>query len=168
MDRTKRLPNFLVIGVQKGGTTTLHQIFLKHPKVYLPSCKEVHYFTLNSETPTSWYASHFLEAKKEQIVGDIEDETDVDDESYIKEFDAQNHIVKALTPVCEFNEYFKTDFSDEEFSTIGGLVIQEFGRIPERGERTSIGHFQVTVVNADSRQIKLIKVTSNPVDMIQK
>ena len=109
-----------------------------------------------------------IEDVLEQIVGDIEDETDVDDENYIKEFDKQNHIVKALTPLNEFNEYFKTDFSDEEFSTIGGLVIQEFGRIPERGERTSIGHFQVTVLNADSRQIKLIKVTSNPVDMIQK
>jgi len=109
-----------------------------------------------------------IEDVLEQIVGDIEDETDVDDENYIKEFDEQNHIVKALTPVNEFNEYFKTDFSDEEFSTIGGIVIQEFGRIPERGERTSIGHFQVTVVNADSRQIKLIKVTSNPVDMLQK
>ena len=109
-----------------------------------------------------------IEDVLEQIVGDIEDETDVDEENYIKEFDGQNHIVKALTPLDEFNEYFKTDFSDEEFSTIGGLVIQEFGRIPERGERTSIGHFQVTVLNADSRQIKLIKVTSNPVDMIQK
>ena len=109
-----------------------------------------------------------IEDVLEQIVGDIEDETDVDEENYIKEFDEQNHIVKALTPLNEFNEYFKTDFSDEEFSTIGGLVIQEFGRIPERGERTSIGHFQVTVLNADSRQIKLIKVTSNPVDMIQK
>ena len=109
-----------------------------------------------------------IEDVLEQIVGDIEDETDVDEENYIKEFDEQNHIVKALTPLNEFNEYFKTDFSDEEFSTIGGLVIQEFGRIPERGERTSIGNFQVTVLNADSRQIKLIKVTSNPVDMIQK
>ena len=109
-----------------------------------------------------------IEDVLEQIVGDIEDETDVDDENYIKEFDEQNHVVKALTPVSEFNEYFKTNFSDEEFSTIGGLVIQEFGRIPERGEKTFIGPFRVTVVNADSRQIKLIKVNSSPVDMLQK
>ena len=109
-----------------------------------------------------------IEDVLEQIVGDIEDETDVDDENYIKEFDEQNHVVKALTPVSEFNEYFKTNFSDEEFSTIGGLVIQEFGRIPERGEKTFIGPFRVTVVNADSRQIKLIKVNSDPVDMLQK
>ena len=109
-----------------------------------------------------------IEDVLEQIVGDIEDETDIDDEDYIREFDKKNHIVKALTPLSEFNEYFRTNFSDEEFSTIGGLVIQEFGRIPERGEITSVGPFQVTVLNADSRQIKLIKVNSGSVDIIKK
>ena len=109
-----------------------------------------------------------IEDVLEQIVGDIEDETDIDDEDYIREFDKENHIVKALTPLSEFNEYFRTNFSDEEFSTIGGLVIQEFGRIPERGEITSVGPFQVTVLNADSRQIKLIKVNSGSVDIIKK
>ena len=109
-----------------------------------------------------------IEDVLEQIVGDIEDETDIDDEDYIREFDKKNHIVKALTPLSEFNEYFRTSFSDEEFSTIGGLVIQEFGRIPERGEITSVGPFQVTVLNADSRQIKLIKVNSGSVDIIKK
>ena len=108
-----------------------------------------------------------IEDVLEQIVGDIEDETDIDDEDYIREFDKKNHIVKALTPLSEFNEYFRTNFSDEEFSTIGGLVIQEFGRIPERGEITSVGPFQVTVLNADSRQIKLIKVNSGSVDIIK-
>ena len=109
-----------------------------------------------------------IEDVLEQIVGDIDDETDIDDEDYIREFDKNNHIVKALTPLSEFNEYFRTNFSDEEFSTIGGLVIQEFGRIPERGEITSVGPFQVTVLNADSRQIKLIKVNSTSVDIIKK
>ena len=109
-----------------------------------------------------------IEDVLEQIVGDIEDETDIDDEDYIREFDKKNHIVKALTPLSEFNEYFRTNFIDEEFSTIGGLVIQEFGRIPERGEITSVGPFQVTVLNADSRQIKLIKVNSGSVDIIKK
>ena len=109
-----------------------------------------------------------IEDVLEQIVGDIEDETDIDDEDYIREFDKKNHIVKALTPLSEFNEYFRTNFSDEEFSTIGGLVIQEFGRIPERGEITFVGPFQVTVLNADSRQIKLIKVNSGSVDIIKK
>ena len=101
-----------------------------------------------------------IEDVLEQIVGEIEDEFDVDDDSYIKKFDENNYIVKALTPVDEFNEYFETEFSDQEFTTIGGLVLQEFGHIPERSESIEIGQFLVTVLNADSRQIKLLKVTS--------
>ena len=100
-----------------------------------------------------------IEDVLEQIVGEIEDEFDVDDDSYIKKFDEQNYIVKALTPVDEFNEYFGTEFSDQEFTTIGGLVLQEFGHIPERGEMITIGDFSVIILNADSRQIKLLKVT---------
>ena len=105
-----------------------------------------------------------IEDVLEQIVGEIEDEYDVDDESYIKKFDEDNHIVKAITPVDEFNEYFKTEFSDQEFTTVGGLVLQQFGRIPERGETVNIGPFLITILNADSRQIKLIKVTSTTLD----
>ena len=101
-----------------------------------------------------------IEDVLEQIVGEIEDEHDVDDDSFIKKFDDQNHIVKALTPIDEFNEYFSTDFSEQESATIGGLVLQRFGHIPERDETTSIGAFTVTVLNADSRQIKLLKVTT--------
>ena len=109
-----------------------------------------------------------IEDVLEQIVGEIEDEYDVDDDSYIKKFDEENHIVKALTPLDEFNEYFKTDFSDQEFTTIGGLVLQQFGHIPERSETVSLGPFLVTILNADSRQIKLIKVTSAPINIPKK
>ena len=106
-----------------------------------------------------------IEDVLEQIVGEIEDEYDVDDDSYIKKFDDENHIVKALTPVDEFNEYFETDFSDQEFTTIGGLVLQQFGHIPERGETINIGPFLITILNADSRQIKLLKITSTLVSV---
>jgi len=109
-----------------------------------------------------------IEDVLEQIVGEIEDEYDVDDDSYIKKFDDENHIVKALTPVDEFNDYFKTDFSDQDFTTVGGLVLQHFGHIPERGESINVGPFLITVLNADSRQIKLIKVTSTLVDTRKK
>ncbi len=102
-----------------------------------------------------------IEDVLEQIVGEIEDEYDVDDDSYIKKFDEDNYIVKALTPVDEFNEYFETNFSDQEFTTVGGLVLQQFGHIPERGETINIGPFLITILNADSRQIKLVKVTSS-------
>ena len=100
-----------------------------------------------------------IEDVLEQIVGEIEDEFDVDDDSYIKKFDENNYIVKALTPVDEFNEYFDTELSDQEFTTIGGLVLQKFGHIPERSESIEFGPFQITVLNADSRQIKLLKVS---------
>jgi magnesium and cobalt transporter len=102
-----------------------------------------------------------IEDVLEQIVGEIEDEHDVDDDSYIKRFDADNHIVKALTPIDEFNEHFDTKYSEQEASTIGGLVLQHFGHIPERDETISIGPFLFTILNADSRQIKLLKVTAS-------
>jgi magnesium and cobalt transporter len=109
-----------------------------------------------------------IEDVLEQIVGEIEDEFDVDDDSFIKKFDEENFIVKALTPVDEFNEYFHTEFSDQEFTTVGGLVLQKFGHIPERGETINIGPFLVTVLNADSRMIKLLKVTSTLIDTRKK
>ncbi|MED5387148.1 MAG: transporter associated domain-containing protein [Pseudomonadota bacterium] len=109
-----------------------------------------------------------IEDVLEQIVGEIEDEYDVDDESYIKKFDDENHIVKAITPMDEFNEYFGTKFTDQEFTTVGGLVLQQIGHIPERGETINIGPFLITVLNSDSRQIKLIKVTSTLVDTRKK
>lgn len=109
-----------------------------------------------------------IEDVLEQIVGEIEDEYDVDDESYIKKFDDENHIVKAITPMDEFNEYFGTKFTNQEFTTVGGLVLQQIGHIPERGETINIGPFLITVLNSDSRQIKLIKVTSTLIDTRKK
>lgn len=105
-----------------------------------------------------------IEDVLEQIVGEIEDEYDVDDDSYIKRFDDQNHIVKALTPLDEFNEHFETEFNELEFATVGGLLLQHFGHIPERDETINIGAFLFTVLNADSRQIKLLKVTTSQTD----
>lgn len=101
-----------------------------------------------------------IEDVLEQIVGEIEDEHDVDDDSYIKQFDDNHHIVKALTPLDEFNEYFSTDYPEQEVSTVGGLVLQQFGHIPERNECIIIASQEFTVLNADSRQIKLLKVSN--------
>jgi len=100
-----------------------------------------------------------IEDVLEQIVGEIEDEYDVDDESFIKKLDAQNFVVKALTPIADFNDYFKTVFSDQEVDTIGGLVLQHLSHIPERDESIDIEPFRFTVLNADSRQIRLLKAT---------
>lgn len=99
-----------------------------------------------------------IEDVLEQIVGEIDDEYDVDDESYIKRVDAKTFIVKALTPIAEFNEQFASDFDDHEVDTIGGLVLQHLNHIPARDEKAEIGNFEFTVLNADSRQIRLLKV----------
>ena len=109
-----------------------------------------------------------IEDVLEQIVGEIEDEFDVDDDSYIKKFDDENYIVKALSPIDEFNEYFGTSFGNPEFDTIGGMVLQHFRHIPERNENINIGPFLFTVLNADSRQIRLLKVTTSLVDTSRK
>lgn len=100
-----------------------------------------------------------IEDVLEQIVGEIDDEYDVDDESYIKKFDANHYIIKALTPIEEFNEHFGTEFSDEDADTVGGLVLQHLRHIPERDETVTIGPYLFTVLNADSRQIRLLKLT---------
>ncbi|HHJ16768.1 MAG TPA: CBS domain-containing protein [Gammaproteobacteria bacterium] len=100
-----------------------------------------------------------IEDVLEQIVGEIEDEHDIDEDSFIRKFSDVNFTVKALTPIEDFNEYFGTDFSDDEFDTIGGLVTSKFGRLPKRGETILIGNMSFQVINADNRRILLLKVT---------
>lgn len=67
---TARLPDFLCIGTQKGGTTSLHHWLSNHPKVFMPKCKEIHYFDLNAEKNTEWYSAYFQEAKPDQYCGE--------------------------------------------------------------------------------------------------
>ena len=95
----------------------------------------------------------------EQIVGEIEDEYDVDDDIYIMKYSDSQYSVKALTPVEEFNKYFHAAFSDEEFDTVGGLVLNAFGRLPQRGERVRIGPFEFEVVRADKRRLYLLRLS---------
>ena len=99
-----------------------------------------------------------IEDVLEQIVGEIEDEHDVDDDSFVKQLEANSFHVKANTTVEDFNEYFGTTLSDEEFDTIGGLVLHEFGHVPERGESIVYAGMAFEVLNADSRRIRLLKV----------
>ena len=100
-----------------------------------------------------------IEDVLEQIVGDIEDEYDFDEaeDNIIPEAGA-HYRVKAQTEIAAFNEALGGRFSDEEFHTIGGLVLQAFGRLPKRGEATTIGNFRFKVVRADSRRIYTLQV----------
>ncbi|WP_050805600.1 HlyC/CorC family transporter [Legionella drancourtii] len=93
----------------------------------------------------------------EQIVGDIEDEFDIDEDAYIKAHDNGHYIVKAHTPIDEFNEQLNTNFSDETYDTIGGIVLNSFGYLPTRGETITIGSLEFKIINADARRIKLLE-----------
>jgi len=102
-----------------------------------------------------------IEDVLEQIVGDIEDEHDIDeDDMDIRNISDNQFIVKALTPIEDFNENFGTHFSDEEFDTIGGIVMQRFGHLPNRNETTMLEGLEFKVLNADNRRIRLLQVNT--------
>lgn len=100
-----------------------------------------------------------IEDVLEQIVGEIGDEHDIDEEGDIRRHGDNEYIVKALTPVEDFNEYFSTDFSEEKADTIGGLVMMKLGHLPKRGEEVGLGHFRFRVLRADNRRIHLLGLT---------
>ena len=99
-----------------------------------------------------------IEDLLEQIVGDIEDEFDFNDEDFIKAHANGVYTVKALTPIEDFNGFFGSSFSEDEFDTIGGIVTQSFGHLPKRDERVTLAGFQFKVLNADNRRIKLLQL----------
>jgi len=99
-----------------------------------------------------------IEDVLEQIVGEIEDEYDFDEGTSILRLTDNEYTVKALTSIEDFNEYFHTGFSDEEFDTVGGLVISTLGHVPKRGEETVVDGIHFKVIRADNRRVHLLKV----------
>lgn len=96
----------------------------------------------------------------EEIVGDIADETDeAGSDNFIRRMSDTDYIIKALTPIETFNEFFSAELSNEDFDTIGGLLMQEFGHIPKRNEVAVLDRYQFRVLYADSRQIHLLRLT---------
>ena len=96
----------------------------------------------------------------EEIVGDIADEYDIEEDQTIRRDAERQFTVHALARIEDFNEFFGTRFSDEEFDTIGGLVMHQFGRLPKRGEAVTIDGFDFKVLRSDRRRIDLLRVTS--------
>lgn len=93
----------------------------------------------------------------EEIVGEIEDEHDFEeDETNINTHDNDRYTVKALTTIDEFNAYFETDINDDEYETVGGLVINEFGHLPKRGEAIEFMNFNIKILRADKRRVHLL------------
>lgn len=100
-----------------------------------------------------------IEDVLEQIVGDIEDEYDVNEKkTFINRVDKSEYLVNALTPIEAFNNYFHTNLPTEDFDTIGGLISQKFGYLPKRNEVIKLNKFQVTIVKAGRRGIKLLRI----------
>ena len=100
-----------------------------------------------------------IEDVLEQIVGDIEDEYDFDEASdnIILESSGR-YRVKALTEIADFNAAFGTSFSDQEYDTVGGLVIAHLGRLPKRGETVTLDGLKIQVLRADSRRVYTLTV----------
>jgi magnesium and cobalt transporter len=108
-----------------------------------------------------------IEDVLEQIVGNIEDEHDIEEEDVMILPRGNNHfVVKALLELDEFNEHFGTRFSGDDIDTIGGLVLSSFGRLPKRGERVTIGEFSFKILRSDSRRVHLLEVS--PVEQASK
>jgi magnesium and cobalt transporter len=101
-----------------------------------------------------------IEDVLEEIVGEIDDEHDAleAENAFIRQ-QGDAYIVKALTPVEDFNQYFQAELSDERADTIGGLVMMELGRLPKGGETADFGRFHFRVLRADNRRIHLLQMS---------
>lgn len=99
-----------------------------------------------------------IEDVLEQIVGDIDDEHDVSEESDVRPHGRNRYTVRARMAIDEFNEYFGTAFDDTEFDTIGGVVMKEFGHLPVRGEQLELGGLNFKVLRADERRMHTLRV----------
>ncbi len=99
-----------------------------------------------------------IEDVLEEIVGDIDDEHDAEAVKDIDQLEDGVYRVQALTPIDDFNEALGTDFSDDEYDTIGGLVVAEFGRLPEAGESVTVGEWRFEVESADDRRLHAMVV----------
>ena len=101
----------------------------------------------------------------EQIVGDIDDEHDIDEDVNIRKDGERQYVVRGQTPIDEFNEYFQTELSDDEFDTVAGLVMKQLGRLPRRGETLQLADCELKVMRFDRRRIDSLRLTA-PRDIV--
>ena len=99
-----------------------------------------------------------IEDVLEEIVGEIEDETDAQADRSIRKISNDDYFLNALTPIDEFNGYFESQLGTEEFDTIGGLVINAFGHMPTVNETTVIENFEFKVITADQRKVQTLRL----------
>jgi magnesium and cobalt transporter len=102
-----------------------------------------------------------IEDVLEEIVGEIEDETDEHEPEQISASGDNQFQVEAITEISDFNEFFDVGLADDEFDTVGGLVVHAFGRLPKISETTRIENFDFKVIAGDNRKITQLEVTKN-------
>ena len=101
-----------------------------------------------------------IEDVLEEIVGEIEDETDEDSGTLIKEIAKDEYLVSALTPIDIFNEKFGSNLSDKDFDTVGGIVMHHFARFPKPNDAINIDNLRFVINSIERRRIKRIKVSN--------
>lgn len=94
----------------------------------------------------------------EQIVGEIDDEHDIEDEEFIRKHRGNRFTVKAHTPIEEFDEFFGSSFDDGSYDTIGGVITNKFAHVPSRGEVIEFSSYEFKILRADKRRIHVIRV----------
>ena len=100
-----------------------------------------------------------IEDVLEQIVGEIEDEHDEhEDEGYIFQRSPSEYMIKALTPMDEFDEYFSTQLATDEYDTVGGFIVSQLEHMPKKGESLVVDSMKFEVIRADSRRVHLLKL----------
>jgi len=159
---------------ENGGSGSFNMRDMLRPAVFIPESKRLNVLLNEFRTSRNHMAVVVdeyagvaglvtIEDVLEQIVGDIEDEHDIDEEAdMILHRGADEYIVKALLPLEDFNERFATEYDEDEMDTVGGLVIHHLGHVPKRGEVVRIDQFRIEVVNSDSRRVHLLKVVVDP------
>ncbi|VAW58029.1 Magnesium and cobalt efflux protein CorC [hydrothermal vent metagenome] len=99
-----------------------------------------------------------IEDVLEQIVGEIDDEHDVEDVGNIRRMGVSRYSIKALTPIEEINEFFHSNFNEEESDTLAGMLMKYQGHMPQRGEMITVDQYQFKIMSADSRRIKHVQL----------
>jgi magnesium and cobalt transporter len=103
-----------------------------------------------------------IEDVLEQIVGEIDDEHDAADAENIQRHGFQRYTLRGVTPITEFNAFFGSQFSNEQYDTVAGLILNELGHMPERGEEVTIENYQFKIISSSSRRINNLQVTVLP------
>jgi magnesium and cobalt transporter len=161
-----------LLGILSGGEESLREML--RPAVFIPESKRLNVLLREFRVSRNHMAIVVdeyggvsglvtIEDVLEQIVGDIEDEYDFDETADNILLDQTGRYrVKATTEIEDFNTAFHTEFSDQEFDTVGGMVIHHLGRLPRRGEQISIGGLRIQVLRADSRRVHTLLVDRPP------